>query len=173
MFLWLALLTGVVYPLCITGISELTMRKLARGSLLLDQKHRIIGSRLIGQKFEQEKYFWSRPSASNYDPLTAAGSNLGPTSAALKKAVAERKKRFAGEQNIPSDLLFSSASGLDPHITPEAAYFQVARIAKARNIDRAKIETLIQQLTEERDFGLLGMPRINVLQLNLKLDELP
>lgn len=172
LFIWLTVLTGIIYPMLITAISELAMRKKAHGSLVFDQSQQMVGSLLIGQQFSQEKYFWPRPSASNYQTLPSSGSNLGPTSKALIHAVEQRKKLFAQTQEIPSDLLFASASGLDPHITVEAALFQIGRIARARNIEREKIEKLIQQLIEKRTLGFLGTPRINVLKLNIKLDEL-
>src|ERR1700733_11131620 len=172
MFLWMTLLTGVIYPLMITVISNLTMPREAKGSLIY-QDHTIVGSALIGQKFESERYFWSRPSAVNDDPLPSGGSQLGPTSRALKKAVERRRLHIASTWNlkdpkiIPSELLFASGSGLDPHITPQCAYFQVDRIAKSRNIEHEKIKKLIHSLVEKRGFGFLGSPCVNVLRLNL------
>lgn len=171
-FLIFTLVTGVLYPLFITTLSHLTMKDKAQGSQAFDLHHRQVGSFLIGQKFEQPGYFWSRPSACDYHTLPSYGSNLGPTSKKLRSAVIERKNRFPLAQHIPSDLLFASGSGLDPHITPQTALFQVERIATFRGIEASKIEALIEQLTEERQGGFLGAPRINVLKLNLELDEL-
>lgn len=170
LFVWLALLTGIFYPLFITVIAELTMKEKARGTLVFDQNHQMRGSLLIGQKFEEDKYFWGRPS--DYQTLPSRGSNLGPTSSILKNAITERKKQFSEKEKIPSDLLFGSASGIDPHITPEAALFQIERVSKSRNINREQLENLIQKLIEKRTLGFLGEPRINVFILNLKLDEL-
>jgi len=176
MFLWLTLITGVIYPLFITGIAQLTMKKNAEGDFL-SSNGKIIGSTLIAQKFESDKYFWSRPSAVDYNPLPSGGSNLGPTSMALKKAVEERKEKNSkanqvDKNNIPSELLFASGSGLDPHISISAAYFQIDRVAKARNIERKKIEQLVDHMTIKRRLGFLGEPHVNVLLLNLSLDEL-
>jgi K+-transporting ATPase ATPase C chain len=127
-----------------------------------------------------EKYFWGRPSSVDYNPLPSGGSNLGPTSAALKKAVQERSDLIrkthglSDRDPIPSELLFASGSGLDPEISPEAAYFQAARIAKARGLaDKQKLHALIQARTKGPDLGFIGEPRVNVLQLNLALDEMP
>lgn len=177
MFLWLMLLTGIIYPLIITGIAQLAMRQSANGDFL-EVNGKIVGSSLIAQKFQNEKYFWPRPSAIDYNPLPSGGSNLGPTSAALKKAVEERKaallKASGGTDvsKIPSELLYASGSGLDPHISPSTAYFQIDRIMKARGItSREPLEKLIQKHTKERFLGFIGEPCTNVLQLNLALDQ--
>lgn len=181
MFLWLTLVTGIAYPLLITGIAHLTMKKQATGDFIVS-KNKTVGATLIAQKFESDKYFWGRPSAVDYNPLSSGGSNLGPTSAALKKAVEDRKdaiKKWPGadvKTPIPSELLFASGSGLDPHITPAAAQFQIDRIIKARGWDEKKqkevIIKLINQMTEQSTLGFLGAPCVNVLKLNLALDEI-
>lgn len=173
-FLWLTFVTGICYPLLITGISQLIMPKQANGSLIqIDGK--TVGSELIGQKFSSDKYFWGRPSASDYNALPGKASNLGPTSAVLKKEIESRKKvlqqNFGKNDNIPPDLLFASGSGLDPEITPEAAKYQLARIAKARGVSENELEKLIEHNTTKRTFSILGNNRINVLKLNLALDE--
>lgn len=181
MFLWLTFITGIAYPLIVTGIAHLTMGQKAEGGFV-SSKDKIVGAELIAQKFESNKYFWARPSAVDYNPLPSGGSNLGPTSAALKKAVEERQDVIAKAHDlkdkiqIPSELLFASGSGLDPHISPEAAQFQIDRIIKARgweqNQAREEISKLIVQNTEGAMFEFLEQPRINVLKLNLALDEL-
>ena len=132
MFMWMLFLTGIAYPLCVTLISYVAMRHKAQGSLLTFEG-RVIGSSLIAQKFESSQYFWPRPSAIDYQPLPSGGSNLGPTSRELKKEVEMRRSRYTSKQ-VPSELLFASASGIDPHISPEAAYFQSSRVANARHI---------------------------------------
>ena len=180
MFLWMSFITGIVYPLIIMGIAQLTMKHEADGSFVF-VNGKAIGSSLIAQKFEDEKYFWPRPSAVNYNPLPSGGSNLGPTSGALKKIVSERKEKLLNVQGnttdpIPSDLLYASGSGLDPHISPSAARYQIARIVKARgwNEERGKEELakLIIQYTEKRRLGFLGKSCVNVLKINLALNEL-
>lgn len=168
LFIWFSVLTGIFYPLFITGVAQLTMNKKANGTLLKNNDQ-IIGSLLIGQNFENEKYFWSRPSAGSYHALPSGGSNLGPTSKELQKLVEKRKNRFS-QSLIPSDLLFTSGSGLDPHISLEAALFQMDRIIKTRNIDKNKIQALINS-SLEKSLGF-GPPYVNVLKLNLNLDKL-
>ena len=175
MFVWMTLLTGVLYPLVITAIAQLILPKKANGSLLV-VKEKVIGSALIGQKFERALYFWPRPSASDYDPLHSGGSNLGSTSTRLKKQVEERRQHLAtahgvNPQHIPSELLFASGSGLDPHIGLETAYFQMSRVAKARGINEGEIRALIDAHVVRRPLGLLGAPYVNVFLLNLALDE--
>lgn len=169
LFLWLFIITGVVYPSLITFIAHTTMKHKATGSLVKG------GSLLIGQKFEGEKYFWSRPSAVDYNPLPSGGSNLGPTSKTLKNNVEKRRLLIAKASDNgepPSELLFASGSGLDPHISPAAAYFQLHRIARARKIDEEKIREIVHLLIEKRRFGFIGVPCVNVLKLNLALDLL-
>lgn len=178
--LWaaLTLLTGVVYPLVVTGLAQVIFPVQANGSLLQDGDL-IGGSLLIGQPFSAPEYFWGRPSATSPVPYNAAastGSNLGPTSAALKAAVEARVAalRAADPGNdapIPVDLVTASASGLDPHISVAAALYQLPRVARARGVDIAQIRPLLAAATEDRQFGILGEARVNVLKLNLMLEE--
>jgi len=179
-FLFFAILTGIAYPLLITGIEELVFHEKANGSLIVID-NRIIGSELIGQKFESKKYFSSRPSAISYNPLPSGGSNYGLTNSRLKKIVEERKIQFIDFNKIdtsaviPSEMVFASASGLDPHVSPEAANLQVNRISEARNFNESqklRLENLIIDLTENPHFSLLGEARINILKLNLELDKI-
>lgn len=174
LFVWMTCLTGIIYPLLITLFGNLFFQSQSKGSLV-SINNQVKGSSLIGQKFESERYFWSRPSAVDYNPLPSGGSNLGPTSRKLKELVEKRRKELA-EQNqidpysIPQDLLFASGSGLDPHISPEAARIQIKRIAKARSQDPEKIGKIVNELIEYPTIRLFGAPRVNVLLLNLKLD---
>jgi potassium-transporting ATPase KdpC subunit len=157
------LLLGFVYPGVVTGIAHLAFPSQAGGSLVEKDGH-IVGSSLIGQAWKSDKYFHGRPSASNYDATASGGSNLGPTS----KALAER---IHAQGQMPVDLLTASGSGLDPHISPEAARWQIGRVARARGIDPRRLENLISAHIEGRTFGLFGEPRVNVLLLNLELDR--
>jgi potassium-transporting ATPase KdpC subunit len=179
-FLFFTLLTGIIYPLFITGIAQLAFPAKANGSLIY-KNNQVIGSELIGQQFDSAIYFSSRPSAISYNPLPSAGSNYGMTSDTLKKLFYARKKQFISFNNldsnivVPSEMLFASASGLDPHISPKAALLQVNRIAKARNFGTAKkslLLDLINNNTEHLQFGLFGEERINVLLLNIELDKM-
>lgn len=168
-FLVMTLLTGLIYPLLITLIAQLTMPLQANGSLIY-KENKIVGSELIAQIMTDEKYFWPRPSAIDYDPLKpSGGSNLGPTSQKLKDAVEERRKKVG--QNAPAELLYASGSGLDPHISIETAYFQVERIATARNMDAEKLKELINSSSGQRQIGFLGPRYVNVLLLNQALDR--
>lgn len=173
LFLWLTLITGVVYPLFITGFAYLAFNK-ANGQLI-SRNNQIVGSKLIGQQFSADKYFWGRPSAINYNPLPSGGSNLSPTSTILKQAVDKRRQhlleKHPNQINVPHDLLYASGSGLDPHITLSAAKYQVERVAHARGINNQQLLELIDSMIEKRKFGLLGVPTINVLSLNVALDE--
>ena len=177
-FLVLTLITGIVYPLIVTAFAQLFPNK-AAGSVI-EVNGKAVGSELIGQPFSDPKYFWSRPSATSpqpYNGASSSGSNLGPTNKALAEAVADRIKalREADPGNkapVPADLVTASASGLDPHISPEAAHFQVSRVAKARGLTEERIQELLDRHIEARTFGLLGEPRVNVLKLNLALDAL-
>lgn len=176
MFVWLTLVTGVIYPLFITLVAQATMQHKANGSILYEGE-KAVGSELIAQKFEDPRYFWGRPSAVDYSAMPSGASNLGPTSSVLKKIVEARKEvlsRYQEEpiKSYPSELLFASASGIDPHISPEAAYFQIERIVKARNIDPQKINLkgLIDHATRPRFIGFIGTPCVNVLLLNQALD---
>jgi K+-transporting ATPase ATPase C chain len=168
-YLVITLLTGVIYPLALTGIAQLVFPRQANGSRLTS-KGRLIGSDLLAQKFKGAKYFWPRPSAVDFATVPSGASNQGPTSADLKKSIEERRAKFG--QNAPVDLLTASASGLDPDISPEAARLQIARVAAARNLSAKKISDLAESATEPPQFGFLGEPRVNVLRLNLALDAL-
>jgi len=174
-----SVLTGIVYPLVVTGIAAVCCAHSAGGSLIL-QGDRLVGSALLGQPFEDPKYFWSRPSATTPQPYNGAsstGSNLGPTNPAQIDAV---KMRIATLQQadpddklpVPVDLVTASASGLDPHISPAGAEYQVTRVARARGIDPDRLRGLIAAHTQSRQWGVFGEPRVNVLELNLALDGL-
>lgn len=168
----MVILTGIVYPLLVTGIANLGMTTRAKGSLVF-LNHKLVGSTLIGQKFESDRYFWPRPSAVDYATLPSGGSNLAPTSKELKELVEKRRAHLEKEprsQAIPSDLLYASGSGLDPHISEECAYFQIERVAQARHMESQKIRELVESLTRKRRFGFLGARYVNVLDLNLALD---
>lgn len=168
----LTLITGVAYPLLVTGIARVAFKDRANGSLIL-RDGKVIGSRLIGQPFSDPKYFWTRPSATSpmpYNGTSSSGSNQGPTNPALKEAVESRIKDLGGRTPVPADLVTASGSGLDPHISPAAAEYQVARISKARGIQEDRLRELVQKYTEGRQLGVLGEPRVNVLELNLALD---
>ena len=179
MLVALTLVTGVVYPLVVTGIAQLAMRNAANGSIV-ERDGKAVGSSLIGQPFSDPKYFWGRPSATAPMPYNAGastGSNLGPTNPALANAVKGRVEalRAADPGNsaaVPVDLVTASASGLDPHISPAAAEYQVARVARVRGIDPGRVRTLVAEHTQGRQFGFLGEPVVNVLQLNLALDKM-
>jgi potassium-transporting ATPase KdpC subunit len=170
------ILFGVAFPLVVTGLAQVLFPKQANGQLIT-HNGRVVGSRLIGQSFSSPGYFHSRPSnaGTGYDAGNSGGSNLGPTNQSLIARVQSDADRLQAENPsapIPMDLLTSSASGLDPHISPDAADFQVPRIAKERGASEDAIRRAIRQHTESRQFGVLGEPRVNVLELNLALDEL-
>ena len=176
----MTILTGIAYPLLITGIAQLAFPTKANGSFIMKDSV-TIGSELIGQNFDSDIYFWSRPSAIEYNPMPSGGSNYGPTSQVLKKLVTQRKSKFIKENmlkdtvSLPAEMLTASASGLDPHISPKAALLQVDRIAKARRFSssqKQQLVDLIHRKTEKMQFSLLGEPRINVLILNIELNKL-
>lgn len=169
-FVFMTVLTGIIYPLLVTLAGKVLFNEKAAGSFL-KKGEVVIGSELIAQKFEQKKYFWPRPSAADYNPSASSGSNLGLVSADLKKQVEERASKI-GQGSIPQDLLFASGSGLDPHISPEAAEYQIERISSERGVDVSTLRHLVGELTEKSQFGILGEARVNVLQLNLALDKL-
>lgn len=170
----LTFITGVLYPLVVTGIGQALFPYQANGSLITIDG-RTYGSELIGQQFDDPKYFWGRPSAAGYNAAASSGSNYGPANPALEKAVQARiSALIAADPNssipIPVDLITASASGLDPHISVAAAVYQVHRVAAARGLDEADVRSLVDQYTEDRQFGVLGERRVNVLHLNLALD---
>ncbi len=177
LFLLMSIFLGIGYPVGMTFLAKIIAEGKSQGDLI-QKNGKVIGSRLIAQKFTDNHNFWGRPSAADYDPLQSGGSNLGPTSEKLKKLVDERKKRlleFKGEGEIPNELLFASGSGLDPHISITAAIFQVDRILHARDLtgeEKDKILALIESQTIPRQFGVLGPSIVNVLELNLALQEL-
>jgi K+-transporting ATPase ATPase C chain len=178
-FVVLTVLTGVVYPLAVTGLARVLFSRQANGSLITIGKGKE-ASALIGQPFSSLGYFWGRPSATTtvpYNGAASAGSNLGPSSPALREAVLKRIAALKAtdpenRQTIPVDLVTTSASGLDPHISPAAALYQAGRVARARGLDEGKVVALVKAHREPRQFGLLGEPRVSVLQLNAELDAL-
>jgi K+-transporting ATPase ATPase C chain len=172
----LTLITGIIYPLTVTGFAQALFPHQENGSLIvIDGK--IYGSELIGQQFDDPKYFWGRPSVAGYNAATSSGSNLGPMNPSLEEAVQARIDALkAADPNnplpIPVDLVTSSASGLDPHISVASALVQVPRVASARGRSEAEVMSLVEKFTEGRQFGFLGEPRVNILLLNLALDGL-
>ncbi|HTQ36343.1 MAG TPA: potassium-transporting ATPase subunit KdpC [Steroidobacteraceae bacterium] len=178
LFLMLTLVTGVIYPLLVTGVAAVTMPARAGGSLIM-KDGRAVGSELLGQPFSDPKYFWSRPSATGpqpYNGASSSGSNLSPTNKALLDAIDARVKALrdadpANTAPVPVDLVTASGSGLDPHISPAAALYQVPRIARLRGIPQEKLRALVAAHTAGRTFGILGEPRVNVLALNLALQS--
>ena len=186
LLLLLTVITGLAYPLVVTGVAQVVFPAKANGSLIesdgkpVRDGARAVGSELIGQPFADAKHFWSRPSATSpypYNASSSSGSNQGPLNPALTDAVSARVKvlRDADPGNtapVPVDLVTASASGLDPHISPAAAEYQVTRVARARGLSPEKVRALVAQATEDRQLGFLGEPRVNVLRLNLALDHL-
>ena len=165
----LAVLTGAAYPFLVTGVAKVVAPRQSEGSIV-ERDGKAIGSSLLAQKTEGPRYFWPRPSAGDFATVSSAASNQGPTSAALVKAIADRKGKFG--ENSPADLLTASGSGLDPHISRAAAQFQAARVAQARGLSIAAVKSLIEKTAEGPQFGFLGEPRVNVLSLNLALDSM-
>jgi potassium-transporting ATPase KdpC subunit len=178
-FIALSLLVGVIYPLLVTGVAQLIFPGQANGSLMT-REGKPVGSELIGQPFDDPKYFWGRLSATPdfpYNSASSSGSNLGPSNPSLADAVKARVKALqsadpGNSSPVPVDLVTSSGSGLDPHISPAAALYQVPRVARARGISGERVLSLVEQSTEPRQWGFLGEPRVNVLVLNLALNHL-
>ena len=178
-FLLLTVVTGVVYPLLVTGIAQLAFPEKANGSLIRSEGG-YAGSELVGQPFDDPKYFWGRLSATPdfpYNAASSSGSNLGPSNPALAEAVKTRvaalQKADPGNTSpLPIDLVTSSGSGLDPHLSPAAAFYQVPRVARARGLSEDRVRRLVGRFIEPRQWGFLGEPRVNVLKLNLSLDRL-
>jgi len=179
--LW-AIVTGVVYPLVITAIAQLAFKDAANGSLVM-RNGKIVGSALLAQQFQGTNYFWPRPSACTYGTsasgiVASSGSNLGPTSGQLQTNVMNNAAAFISGNNlptntvVPAEMVFASASGLDPHISPEAARLQIARVAAARGLGEDKVKALVERFVEPAQWGFLGQARVNVLLLNVALDEL-
>src|SRR6267143_3671587 len=172
------LLLGIIYPLLVTGLAQVMFPRQANGELILQAGGKITGSRLIGQPFTSPGYFHPRPSAAGaagYDPMASGGSNLGPTNRVLLDRVAASVQMLEAEHpaaRIPVDLATASGSGLDPHISPAAAEFQIPRVAHSRRMKEEDVRALVERHTKGRDLGFLGEPRVNVLELNLDLDSL-
>jgi len=180
MFLFLTAITGLAYPLAVTAFARVFYSARAAGSFTGNDGN-TSGSELIGQSFKAPRYFWGRPSAVGYNPLPSGGSNLSPASLALRKQAADNTAAFLAanpgnaDKPVPAEMIFASGSGLDPHITPEAALAQAERVAAARGFDsdrKKELVSLIASLTERRDLGILGEDRVNVLKLNLGLDRM-
>lgn len=178
LFIIFTIICGGIYPAVVTGVAYAIFPKQAKGSFIIDKGGKEIGSTLIGQPFADAKYFWPRPSAASdfgYNAMASGGSNSGPTNPDYLKIVGDRVKalRDTGVTGtVPADLVQASASGLDPHITPESALLQVPRVAKARGIGEERLRKVVSDRIEERQLGFLGAPRVNVLVLNLELDKL-
>lgn len=170
-------ITGVIYSLVMTGIAQVAFQDKANGSLI-EKNGQIVGSELLAQQFTGDNYFWPRPSAGSYATVPSGASNKGPTSVDLQKAVNDRTTAFRAAHKlpadtpVPADMVFASGSGLDPHISPESARLQVARVAAARGVGEDSLKTLVEKFVEPPQWGFLGQARVNVLKLNLALDQL-
>jgi K+-transporting ATPase ATPase C chain len=172
-------LTGLAYPLAMTGLAQLLFPGKAKGTMVTDEQGRVVGSELIGQVFSSPAYFQPRPSAAGkdgYDPTASGGSNLGPTSKKLRDGAAATLEKLQADNpgakaEVPAELVTASGSGLDPHVSPEGALWQAARIARARGVSEERVRTLVRRQTEGRDLGIFGEPRVNVLMLNLAMDR--
>lgn len=176
MLLIFTVITGVIYPLAVTGIAQAIFPHQANGSIIV-KDGKAVGSELIGQRFDDPKYFWGRPSAAGYNAAASSGSNYGPLNPALLDSVQARidALKAADPTNtlpIPVDLVTASGSGLDPHISVASALYQIHRVATARGWSEAEVQSLVEKYTEGRQFGFLGEPRVNVLELNLAMDGL-
>lgn len=167
-FLFFSILLGGLYPITVTVLGQL-LSPIRSGGSLIKQDDKVLGSELVGQKFSSPGYFWSRPSVSEYNPMSSAGSQRSGTDSVLKKAYEDRLLSLGGK--APADLLFASGSGLDPHISEEAAHFQKKRILMVRKISEADLNQMIRKATDERFLGFMGQPRVNVLKLNILLDK--
>ena len=173
--LW-TVVAGIIYPLAITVFAQLAFPRQANGSLVM-RDGKIVGSALIAQQFQGDKYFWPRPSAGGYATMPSGASNLGPTSPQLQKnvdanlAALRKAHHLPPDAPVPADLVFASASGVDPHISPEAAQFQISRVAAARGMSADQVAALVGKFVEPPQWGFLGEPRVNVLLLNLALDQ--
>ena len=169
-------LTGILYPLAITGIAQLAFPHQANGSLI-ERDGKVVGSELLAQQFTGPKYFWPRPSAGSYATVPSGASNLGPTSGALQSNVVNNAKAFRdgnklpADAPVPADMVFTSGSGLDPHISPDAARLQIARVAAARGVSEDVVRPVVEKFVEQPQLGFLGEARVNVLRLNLALDQ--
>lgn len=169
----MTLLTGIAYPLTMTGLGQILFPRQANASLLT-RDGRVVGSEFIGQTFTRPGYFHGRPSATGYDAASSGGTNLGPTNRQLVDAVSDRVRELSAETGataVPADLVTSSGSGLDPDISPESAYLQIGRVAVARNIPAKELRAMVDRYTDQPLLGIFGAPAVNVLKLNLALDE--
>jgi K+-transporting ATPase ATPase C chain len=181
MVVLVTLLTGLAYPLAVTGIAQVVFPGASDGNLMTDANGNLIGSSIIGQNFTDPKYFWPRPSTAGdgYDAANSGGSNLGPTSEKLRELAQQRAaalRQASGlpaDAEVPAELVTASASGLDPNISPDGARFQAPRVAKARGMSEAAMFQLIDDHTDGRTLGFMGEPKVNVLELNMALDALP
>ena len=176
LFIIFTIICGAIYPAIVTGVAYGLFPKQAKGSFITDKNGKVIASSLIGQPFADPKYFWPRPSATSdfgYNPMASGGSNAGPTNPDYLKTVGDRVKALHDtgvSGTIPADLAQASASGLDPHISPESALLQVPRVAKVRGVSEDVLKKAVSQAIEDRQLGFMGAPKVNVLELNLKVD---